>query len=476
MADKRGIARVSIRALTGVIGVGVAVVAVAGATFLPLPSFQIAAPVSTVKPVPADQQRVCPGPLLALGADAGDANAPSAFAGADTTDGTDGPSVQTRRLKSDSTATDSYWAPEVLTVPTPSGASTPPLVAGSQLQLAQTPDLAGLAAASCDEASADSWLVAGSTSLGQTSLVLLSNPTSVQATVTLTIYSEAGAVDAPGAIGIVVPAGAQKVIPLAGLAPSAAAPVVHVQSTGGQVLASLQQSFEQGIDPRGVELTGATAAPERTQVISGMTIATLAKVEAGQSGEGYGTDLPAVRVFVPGDQDSSVTVGAVGENGTAAGNAYSATVKAGVVTEIPLDGLKDGNYTVTVRSTHPIVAAARTSVIGAKARDFAWFVSSPPMADDFLVAVTPGPGPLLHFANTGEKNVKVTLTDENGTSSTLAVPAEGSANRSVAAGIVTVSGADGMVVSVSYAADGRSSSFALSPPGPLAAPIEVYPR
>jgi hypothetical protein len=298
----------------------------------------------------------------------------------------------------------------------------------------------------------------------------------VQATVNLTIFSESGAVDAPGASGIVVPPGAQKIVPLAGLAPSATAPVVHVQSLGGQVLASVQQSFEQGIDPRGVELTGATAVPDRTQVISGMTIATLDAVTAGQSGEGYGADMPAVRVFVPGTQDAEVTVGAVGENGTAAGNSYSTTVKAGVVAEVPLGGLIDGSYTVTVRSSVPIVAAARTSVDAAQVRDFAWFVSSQPMVDEFLAAIPTGPSPIIHFANPGSKDKSVTVTTKDGTVTTVAVPAEGSANASVGRGMLTVKGADGLVASVSLAGPGETASFPLNPPGPLAAPLNVYPR
>ena len=39
--------------------------------------------------------------------------------------------------------------------------------------------------------------------------------------------------------GIVVKAGAQRVIPLAGFAPDVAAPVVHVTASGGQVVAFL---------------------------------------------------------------------------------------------------------------------------------------------------------------------------------------------------------------------------------------------
>jgi hypothetical protein len=42
--------------------------------------------------------------------------------------------------------------------------------------------------------------------------------------------------------------------------------------------------------------------------------------------------------------------------------------------------------------------------------------------------------------------------------------------------MLTVTGADGLVASVSLAGPGETASFPLNPPGPLAAPLNVYPR
>lgn len=476
MADRRSLAQGGVRAIGGVVGIGVAAAIIAGGTLLPLAGFAIDAPSQTVRPVPADQQRVCPGSLLALAADAGQATRPSAIGDYSTVFGASGADTQSRALTPDADTTSPDQAPVALTATTPHGATAPPPFAGAQVQNAQTGDLAGLAAAACAEPSADSWLVAGATTLGQTSLVLLSNPTSVDATVDLDIYTETGHVSAPGATGIVVPAGAQKVVPLAGLAPSAAAPVVHVTTTGGQVAASLQQSFEQGIQPRGVELAGPTGSPDRVQTITGVTIASLAAVTAAQSAESVGVDFPAVRILAPGDHDATVTIGVVGEAGTNAGNSYAKTVKAGNVAEIPLDNLKDGSYTVTVRSDVPVVAAVRTSVIGTTTRDFSWFVSAPPIGGSQLVAVPPGPKPMLHFANAGQADAKVKVQPSTGTATSVTVPAEGGANLAVPTGRYTLTGAAGLTVSVSLSGDGQATSFAVLPAGPLATPIEVYPH
>ncbi|WP_431246843.1 DUF5719 family protein [Leifsonia xyli] len=427
MADRKGLTRMGIRAAGGLIGLGVAVVVVGGATLLPLPDFAIGAPAQTVTPVPADQQRVCPGPLLALASDAGAATRPSALGAPDLSSAADDADVRTSPLKPDADSRDSDEAPLMASVPTPQGATAPPLFAAAQSQTATSQDLAGLAAAACAEPSPDTWLVAGATSLGQTSLVLLSNAGAVDATVALSIYTESGPVSAPGATGVVVPAGSQKVVPLAGLAPSASAPVVRVQTTGGEVTASLQQSYEQGIQPRGAEIAGATGAPARQQVIPGVTLASFAAIQSAQSAEGVGVDFPVVRLLAPGDRDAQVTIGAVGETGTAAGDSYATTVKAGTVAEVPLDHLKDGSYTVTVNANVPVVASVRTSVIGSKARDFTWFSSAQPLQKELLASVPSGGSATLHFANAGEADRTVTVIGlgGGGKPTKLTIPAEG---------------------------------------------------
>jgi len=319
--------------------------------------------------------------------------------------------------------------------------------------------------------------VGGSNALGQTSLVLLSNPSAVQATVDLTIYGESGPVAASGSSGIVVAPGTQRVVPLAGLAPAVTAPVIHVQTTGGQILASIQQSYVNGLDPEGVELVGPTNEPATHQVIAGMTIRTLTALEAGPTSERYAEDLPALRVLVPGTKPATVRVGATGETGTEAGNSASTTVQPGVVTEIPLDGLADGDFTVTVDSNQPVVVASRTTTTSSVGTDFAWFVASQRLSGPALVAVAGGPEPTLHLANEGPSNATISLTSEAGVTKKVLVPSQGGAGIPIpAAGMYALDGPADIVASVSYTGNGAMSSFAINPPGPLAAPIVVYPK
>jgi len=91
--------------------------------------------------------------------------------------------------------------------------------------------------------------------------------------------------------------------------------------------------------------------------------------------------------------------------------------------------------------------------------------------------VPAGPGQMLHFANAKEADQKVTVKGASGGKGTvLTVPAEGAANMKVRAGTYVVTGTRGLRGSISLGGDGTSSTFPLAPPGPLAAPIDVYPR
>lgn len=485
MPSSRAIARGSVRILAGLIGVGVAVLALAGAALLPLPAFRVTPPAQTVTPVPADQERVCPGGLL----DQGDATNASSLSSLGTptlvTDATT--SVADSSLATPNVGSGG-GAPRVISTQSGGGA-TRPLIAGAQSQRATASDLAGLAAAACGEATSDSWLVAGATTLGSTSLVLLSNPSQVQATVDLTVYTEAGRADAPGARGLVVRARSQLVVPLAGIVPNVQASVVHVQASGGSVYASLQQSSVQGLSPQGVELVGPTAEPGQQLVIPGMTVANIARLSAGA--DSGSNRLPAVRLLAPGTTAAHVTVTATSDTTAGVASTANITLQGGTVREVTFDHLIDGPYTVRVTSDSPVVAAARTvdaaaapssdqsatAQAEAATQDFAWFVASSPLLQKALLAVPSGSTPTLHLVNTGKTDASVTLVPKHGAQKRVAVPSgKGVAVPLTARTSYTLEGADGVRASVSLTADGQSSSYPLNPPGPLAQPITVYPR
>lgn len=484
MANSRAIARGSVRVLAGLIGVGVSVVVLVGAAVVPLPGFRMTPPGQTVTPVPADQSRVCPGGLLEVGTP-GDASSLSSLGSPSTV------TEATTSIAQRSLATPSVrgggGAPQAVSTQS-GGAKDRALIAGAQSQEATASDIAGLAAAACGEATSDSWLVAGSTTLGSTSLVMLNNPTGVDATVNLGVYTEGGRVDSAGANGLVVRANSQLVVPLTGIVPNAQAAVVNVQASGGSVYATMQQSSVAGLSPQGVELVGPTAQPSTRLVVPGMTVANTGK---GGGTDGGAAQLPSVRLLAPGTAAAHVTVTATSDTTAGVDATARITLQGGTVREVPLEHLIDGSYTVRITSDRPVVAAARTVDVVASSnanqsetaraeaasQDFAWFVATTPLQANALFTVPTGPTAALHLVNDAAKDASVTVAERGGSSSTVAVPA----GTAVAVGVrpdasYTLDGVGGLRASVSLTGNGQSSSYGLNPPGPLAQPITVYPK
>jgi len=504
---RRDAVRIATRVTTGIAGVVVLGVVVTGALLLPPASGEASAPSVLVTPVATDQQRVCPGALLRP-PEADGANATSAVAvgSPSVTSGsaaggtpTGGPGVRSSRLQAPDVQGGSSAAPSVLAVAGAEG-DDPTELAGAASQVATEDDLAGLAASPCSEASADSWLLGGATTTGRTTFVVLDNPSGVASTVDLAIAGEEGAVSAPGASGVNVPAGSRRVLSLAGLAPDLTSPAIHVQSRGGQVVATLQQSTVRGLLAGGVDVVVPTAPPSTALTMTGLRIDSQAAAppapaegeapaDGGDGGQGsgpgadVGTDPDretAVRILVPGSADADLSVSVAPEDGTdGTGTTFTVQADAGRVTDFPVTALGDGRYAVTVQSSVPVAAAVR-SVSGAAesgATDFAWLPSAGALTRDALVSVPTGPAPLLHLRNGGDAEAEVTARPTDGSEAvTLDVPAGAEVSASVAAGrTYLLEGSAGLTATVTLAEPGRSAALPVVPVLPAADPLRVHP-
>jgi hypothetical protein len=476
------------RGLAVVAALAVGAGAVAAAALVPWPEHRATPASLVVEPSESAQQRVCPGPLLALADDAAAATTASSFGGAGLTTLVDPADVAIDELQlaapgNPDAGTDG--APVAITsAPGEVGAG---LLAGAQSQRAETETVAGLAVASCREAVAEAWLVGGSTALGRVSLVLLANPTDVAATVDLRVFGEAGPVDAPSALGLQVPAQSQRVVSLAGLAPNVASPVVHVTASGGRIAATVQQTAIDGLVPAGAEFAGAAAQPAVSQRIPGVLLTGDGGVAVDED-HAEGDAFPALRLFAPGDEPVLATIGVVSETG-GTGTSAEVELQPGQVTDVPLGDLAEGSYSIVVDADAAVVAAAR-SVIPSEAGsadepdglpgDLAWFTATSPLVSDTAVAVADAPSPQLHLVNPGDAPVSVTVQPGGGAGGaerTVEVAADGAVEVALSAGQgVVLRGAEGLHASVSYRADRAIASMAVEPPGPLDAPIRVYPR
>jgi hypothetical protein len=182
-------------------------------------------------------------------------------------------------------------------------------------------------------------------------------------------------------------------------------------------------------------------------------------------------------VLVPGQSPATVSVGVQSEDGASTGTSLEVVIQPGLATEIPLSGVVPGNYTVTLASDKPLVAAAQTSITGTAGRDFTWASAAAPQADEFLVYVAGGPAPAMHLANTTDTDAAVTLTADGGAVTAVTVPARQSVVVGVTESIAyLVTGANGIAASVGYTGDGLASSYTVSPIGPLVEAIPVFSR
>ncbi|MGV8896758.1 MAG: DUF5719 family protein [Rhodoglobus sp.] len=479
----RGIAIVGGRAAVGLVGIGVAALTIAASTFLPLPTVQSTAPSTLITPVPTAQQLVCPGGILRLASDSGqDATLASGLGPAAVRSGSSSGSVESvDAANSDAGTGGTSSAPTIIS--TPPDAADPTqrvLLSGAQSQQVESGDYVGLAAADCGIALGDSWLAGGATTVGRTTLITLTNPTEVSATVNLQLFGEGGAIAAPGTSGIIVPASGQRVLSLAGFAPGLVSPVVQVTSAGGQVHATMQQSILRGLDPGGVDIVESSAPPSAVSIIPGVVVTDQDAVQLFSSTSSASEvldDFPLVlRLFAPGDGLVPVTVSVIPESGAGTGASFSYDLVGGRVADIPMQELEAGSYTVVVESTVPSIASVRASSVAGESTDFAWFTSAQKLSSSAQFTAALGPAPVLHLYNPTGVEATVAVTPLGAEAKTVVVPAGASAVLPVQGGEnYGLSGFDALYAAVSISGNGMLARYTVHPPGVGSSPITVYP-
>ncbi|MDR6415368.1 DUF5719 family protein [Pseudarthrobacter sulfonivorans] len=275
-----------------------------------------------------------------------------------------------------------------------------PSAAGVLKYAATDGDLQGSAAANCQPPANDLWLAGASTTVGRTSVLILSNASSTPATVSLELFGSKGQIQAPGSRGLLVAPGSTRSIVLAGLAPGEAQLSVHVRSAGGPVTAAIQQSVLRGLTPGGVDFIVPGAAPAARQVMTGLDIQSADGIAAVTGKGGFDDAGPALAITVPGPSDAVVEVKLFGRDGQKAlPKGGVVTAKGGAVTEVSLAGVPAGQYTVSTSSDVSFVAAARVTrgVNSGQASDVAWAASGVRLGSQHVVPVPRGGDRVLVF-------------------------------------------------------------------------------
>lgn len=302
--------------------------------------------------------------------------------------------------------------------------------AGVVTTLTPDGDLRGLTAATCTPPSALSWIVGGSTALGSSAELRLTNPGSTSVTASVRLFGSVGEASLPAGGQVVVPAGTTMGVLLeaAGNDPRT---VVSVEASGGTLLSSLVTESLDGETAAGTEVLTPGAAPSTDVTVPGVVL-----VEPADQGQSSGlddttgpesSDEPVVRVANPNETAASVRVWALGADGaeelTSADS--PALVDPGAVFDIGLQGLPAGAYGVRVTSDVPVAAGVRLvrsagespERSGSLLHDVAWSQSATPDAGSAgTLAVPRGSGlsSEVVVTNTDEDGAVVTLTSPDG--------------------------------------------------------------
>ncbi|CAL4860529.1 DUF5719 family protein [Microbacterium sp. MM2322] len=452
------------------VGAAVSLLVVAGTFFVvttPLPSVERSTLSITTRPEAATSVLSCAGPLLAAGRDAEDVAAVQVAAPQKVVSGT---AAGAPAAIAGEIASGVSGAPPVASFSAePVDRMRTDLAAAGSARVAAD-DLAGFAASACTPPAMETWLSAGSGLTGASDLVVLSNPGDVAARVDLTVFASAGRVTPDAGSNILVPAGEQRIVPLAALALGEASPVVLVSATQAPVQAVLQSTLTRTLVPVGVDQGGATGLPRAQQ-----TIPAFSAVGGGDEP----TDT-MVRLLAPSD-DTTATVSVTPVGGsTVAASFPDLDLTAGVPIEVDINTLPEGRYRVDVDSGAPVIASVHTSTGADAGSDFAWYGTADDIRVPTLVAVADGPSPQLALVNPGGQEVAAVLTDGAGAGDPreVRVPAGGSVSVDLRAGeLYRLDPAGGTLrAGVTFTAPDAIAGYAVVPADAAAAPVVVRPR
>lgn len=463
MSRRQGIGLVAGVVVAGLFAVGTAVAVAA-----PWPVIDREPLVVNAVPEPEVAIVSCPGPVLALGRDAANASGLTDAAVPQLT-------VSTAAGRAEATA-QRLAAPDTIEGAGPTAFSAAPeqrtrtdVAAAGSARLADE-DLSGFAAASCTPPLMESWLVGGSGLTGAADLVLLSNPGAVAARVRLTVYGALGPQTPAAGSDILVPAGTQRVVPMASIALGEGSPVIQVTAAEAPVQASLQTSITRTLLPTGLDQVAATAAPAEVQVIPAVTVTR----EPGDAGASNTTTI--LRLLAPmADTEATVDISRVGGPII---DTRTVPLTAGTPLELDLDGLPVGSYSVRIAAGAQIVAGLWETTGFGQGDDFAWHPAADAIGVPTLFSVARGPSPVLTVTNDAETDttVQVVAAAGEGDAVDVTVPAGGSARYALRAGAVyqLVPGEDEVRASVTFAAADELAGYPITPADAAAAAVDVY--
>jgi len=287
------------------------------------------------------------------------------------------------------------------------------LLTANQYQLAEDKSIRGLLAAPCLRPQSEFWFVGGSTSIGREALLILTNPSPVDATVDLSIFTENGVSHSAGLSGISVPKSKTTVVPLSSFVLRAQSLAVHVKSHGGSITALIQQKAIRGVSASGADYIAPSEITGREAVFPGILVrGANDTAKFRKTSSKYSDVQNMLRVFVPGEKDASITFQVLGTDAQTFGTVLSVTAPAGKVSDFAIEGLKNGDYFGILNSDVEVLSSVRlvrAKATGDRFVDFAWLNSANGFSNTRFAAVPKSGITKLSLVNISSKATTVTL-------------------------------------------------------------------
>lgn len=471
--------------------VSVTAVLVAGLWFAPTLDSTVAfdSPSGSYSVKPADLSLVCPGPLFKSGGESGTNLSQIERSGtADlfyTADGSGELSQQSvsgsansnielgaNRIFGSAEISDATSLTNLNADPeSPQGSS---VLTGSTSELSATGSMRGLAAASCQLPSNDFVIVGGSTLAGREALLVLTNPSPIDATADIRIFTDLGEVTVSGLSGISVPARSTTAVSLASFAPTVPALALQVQSQGAKLAGWIQARAVRGTAATGVDWISPNPQASETSVLPGFVIRGTRVINQTASAEENSDAGHALRVFAP--EGANVTVQIVSSKADVFGAVFTGIIEPGMVSDFPISELKDGDYSVFISSDKPVYSGlrvARGNPGGSPRLDFAWVSPAEELVSNRAVSIPADGDSILVLGNSGQTPSSVLVQNlRSGAGVRVSVPALGTATVDLS-GPVSISEAPGVYASVAVLIEGQISDLDVRDPRNLGSEVKV---
>ena len=352
------------------------------------------------------------------------------------------------------------------------------VITGSSTQQVGLESMRGLAAASCQHPSNDIWLIGGSTAAGREALLILTNPTPVDAIADLTIYTDLGEVEVAGLSGISVLANSTTVLSLASFAPTVATLAVQVQAQGAKLAAWIQHRVMNGTESLGVDYVSPSPTARELSVIPGFVIRGTDAINQVAVTEAIADAGHHLRVFAP--TGAEVTVQIVSSNPEVFGAVLTGTIEPGTVEDFAISELLDGEYTIFVSSDKPVFASAKTAFGndgGTPRIEFAWLAAAEPITSARAVitsgVIPPEGASYLVLGNPTDQPKNATVTSlDTGAVTSVAVPALGTSVVGIT-GTTSVSSDTEIYGTIALLLGGQISSLGIYDPTNVGNSVQV---